>query len=57
MEKIKKEFVIEKSRFPEENGKYVLFYHIESEHSSNWRRIFKGNYKECINYRKGLLNE
>lgn len=57
MEKIKKEFVIEKSRFPEENGKYVLFYHIESEHGSNWRRIFKGNYKECINYRKGLLNE
>lgn len=57
MEKIKKEFVIEKSKYPEDSGRYVLYYHIESRYGSSWRRIFKGNYKDCINYRKGLLNE
>lgn len=57
MEKIKKEFVIEKSRYPEEDGKYVLFYHIETKHASNWRRIFKGKYRDCIKFRNELLNE
>ena len=56
MEEIKKEFVIEKSKYPEDNAKYVLYYHIESKYGSNWRRVFKGNYKECINRRKELLN-
>ena len=55
MEKIKKEYVIEKSHYPEEGGKYILFYHIERSHSSYWRGIFKGKYRECIAYRNELL--
>lgn len=57
MEKIKKELIIEKSNYPEDNAKYILYYHIETKHGCNWRRIFKGKYKDCINYKRILLNE
>ena len=57
MEKIKKELLIEKSRYPEDNAKYILYYHIETKHGCNWRRIFKGKYRECLDYKRSLLNE
>ena len=57
MEEIKKELVIKKSCYPEDNAKYILYYHIETKHGCNWRRIFKGNYRECFKYKRNLLNE
>lgn len=57
MKIIKKELLIEKSRYPEDNAKYVLYYHIETEQGCNWRRIFKGKYRECLDYKRSLLNE
>ena len=57
MKKIKKELLIEKSRYPEDDAKYILYYHTETKHGCNWRRIFKGTFKECIAYKRSLLNE
>ena len=57
MKKIKKELLIEKSRYPEDDAKYILYYHTETKQGCNWRRIFKGTFKECIDYKRSLLNE
>ena len=48
MMKIKNQLIIEKSKFPEKSGKYVLWGYSRSEHGECWRGIFKGSKKECM---------
>ena len=50
------EIKIEKSKFPDDEGNYVVFLNTETIHGSSWRRIFKGTFKECQNFKKKDLN-
>lgn len=54
--KVNKKLKIEKSKFPNEDGNYVIFLQTETTHGSSWRRIFKGSWKDCTNYKKQLEN-
>ena len=56
MKIIFKKLKIEKSKFPNEVGNYVVFLNTETIHGSSWRRIFKGTFKECQNFKKKYLN-
>lgn len=55
MIKIKKELKVYKSNFPED-GEYILFLHNSTKNGDSWRRLFKGSRKECILFKKSLLN-
>lgn len=54
--KIKKNLKIEKSKFPNEDGNYIIILHTETQRGSSWKRIFKGTFKECSIYKKKLEN-
>ena len=55
MEKIKKELIIAKSRYPEDKDNHVLFLHTKTKRGESWRRVFKGSYKECITFRAEMI--
>ena len=48
--------IINKSKYPDEDGNYVLFHYSETNHGCNWRRIFKGSENECLEYKLKLMN-
>ena len=52
----KDKLVIDKSKFPDEEGNYVLFHYSETERGYNWRGIFKGSKKECLEYKLKLIH-
>ena len=54
---IKKKLVMEKSKYPDDTGNYIILLHNETKHGGSWKRIFKGSRKECISYRKMLEDE
>lgn len=56
MEKVKKQFVIEKSKFPEESGKYILWLYNRTKRGECWRGLFKGSKKECIEKKLEIIN-
>lgn len=49
----KYEYVVEKSKYPEEEKKWIVFYKCETEHGCNYQRVFKGTLKDC----RELANE
>lgn len=53
----KDKLVIDKSKFPDKDGNYVLFHYSETKRGSNWRGIFKGTKKECLEYKLNLIND
>ena len=52
-QKIKQKLTIKKSNYDE---KYILFLHNSTRNGDSWRRLFKGSRKECILFKKRLLN-
>lgn len=52
---IKKKLIIEKAKFNDEEGKYILYGYSETEKGSCYRRLFRGTKKECIEKRKNLM--
>ena len=40
-------YVVKKSNYPNDDGKYIVLYISESAHGYNEQRIYKGTYKEC----------
>ena len=57
MKKIKKDkLIIDKSKFPDSDGNYVLFHYSETAHGCNWRGIFKGSKRECLERKLELIN-
>ncbi len=52
----KDKLIIDKSKFPDSDGNYVLFHYSETKRGSNWRGIFKGTKKECLEYKLNLIN-
>ena len=57
MEKVKKLLIVERSKYPDNNGKYVLCYIQKTKRGVCWRGIFKGSKKECIEKKLVMLNE
>lgn len=49
--KIKKKLVICKSYY---DSDYILFLHNETKRGCCWRRLFKGNRNDCINFKRKL---
>ena len=56
VEKLINEFRVEKSKFPDNEGNYILYHHSETIHGECWRRIMKGTKKDCLAYKKKLIN-
>ena len=50
------EIKIEKSKFPNDEGNYIVFLHRYTIRGDSWKRIFKGSFKECQRFKKKWLN-
>lgn len=57
MEKVKKLLIVEKSKFPDNDGKYVLWLYSKTKRGECWRGLFKGSKKECIEKKLAMINE
>lgn len=44
---VKRQYVIEKSSEPDDDGKYVLWYESETEHGCSFTKVFKGTHSQC----------
>ena len=49
------ELKIEKSKYPNEDGTYTVFLHRWTIRGDSWKRIFKGTYKDCREFKKRML--
>lgn len=47
-------YKIEKSKYPNEHGNYILFHITKTLRGCNYQRVFKGNYKSCIEEKERL---
>lgn len=45
--KKKSKYVVRQSKYPDDDGNYVVMYISDSEHGHNEQRIYKGTQKEC----------
>lgn len=57
MEKVKKLLIVEKSKIPDNDGKYVLWLYSRTKRGECWRGLFKGSKKECIERKLDMINE
>lgn len=57
MEKVKKLLIVEKSKFPDNEEKYVLWLYSKTKQGECWRGLFKGSKKECIERKLDMINE
>lgn len=48
---------VEESKYPDDEGKYILVLESETERGYNFERIFKGNKRECYKEKRRILNE
>lgn len=56
MKKVKK-LIVKKSKFPDNDEKYVLWLYSKTKHGECWRGLFKGSKKECIEKQVAMINE
>lgn len=50
-------YYVEKSKEPNDDGRYVLFHKMKTLRGYNCQRVFKGSFKECHEERKILEKE
>lgn len=50
-------YKVEKSSFPEDNKTHLVVRYSYSTHGTGIGRVFKGTYKECVEYKRKLENE
>lgn len=57
MRKVK--YSVHKTREPDDNGKYAVYYEIETEHGCNYGIVkeSKGNFRDCQKLKKEIENE
>lgn len=48
---------VEESKYPDNEGKYILVYESESTQGYNYQRVFKGNKRECYREKRRLLGK
>ena len=49
---IKKKLIIEKARYHDEEGNFILYGYSETLRGCCYRRLFRGTKKECIEKRR-----
>lgn len=54
--KIKSRYVVEKSRFPDDDGTHIVFYESKTLGGSCYKRVFKGTFRECQEFKKEREN-
>lgn len=57
MEKVKKLLIVEKSKYPDKDGNYILWSYNKTKCGECWRGLFKGSKKECIEKKLAMINE
>ena len=50
-------YKIERSKEPDERGKYIVFHITKTLRGYNYQRVFKGDYKSCQNEKEKLEKE
>ena len=53
---MKKQLVIDKSKFPDSEGNYILWLWTKTKRGECWRGLFKGTKKECLEIKLELIN-
>lgn len=53
--KIKKKLEIKKSKYPDKDGKYILWGYTESNCGACYKRLFKGSRSDCIRKRDSYV--
>ena len=54
---ISEKYTVTKSREPEDDKTHLVVYECHSLHGHNYKRVFKGTYKECCEQKKLLEKE
>ena len=49
-----KKLKVEKSQFPDEEGTHLVVLYSNTKYGRGFKRLFKGSYKECQEYKKEL---
>lgn len=52
---IKKKLEIKKSKYPDKDGKYILWGYVESNHGNCYKRLFKGSRSDCMRKRDSYV--
>lgn len=52
---VKVEYKIEKSKEPEEEKTHIVVFISEVGNGCNYKRIFKGTYKDCLEFKRKRL--
>ena len=50
-------YKIEKSKYPNEHGNYILFHITKTLRGCNYQRVFKGSFKDCYKEKQRLEKE
>ena len=48
---------VEESKYPDNEGNYILVLESETEKGCNYQRVFKGNKRECYREKKRRLGK
>jgi hypothetical protein len=48
---------VEESKYPDNEGNYILVLESETERGCNYQRVFKGNKRECYREKKRRLGK
>lgn len=54
--KLKSRYVVQPSRYPNDDGTHIVLYESETLNGVGYKRVFKGSYKECQNFKKEREN-
>lgn len=49
-------YKVQKSKYPEDDKKYIVIYESETERGYGCGRLFKGTLTECKNFKKEMEN-
>lgn len=49
-----KKLKVEKSMYPDDEGTHLVVLYSNTKYGRGFRRLFKGSYKECQEYKKEL---
>nr|DAM30810.1 MAG TPA: hypothetical protein [Caudoviricetes sp.] len=57
MNKSIKKLIISKAQRKDENGNFILYLYSYTKNGFNFRRIFRGTFKECLIEKRRILDE
>lgn len=54
LKKLHQCYKTQKSNYPDDEGKYIVIYESETARGCNYKKVFKGEYRECKDLEKEL---